>query len=172
MRNTGTGPALRWAARAGPILGVGVGSPAGKNGGTDGAAGGLVLCASPLTHALPTPGSWQPPATWSPHSSSTGSADTSTSRSSTSERRPRGGGTIGVGVRPEHPPPHVPSTPGGGQDICPGLPGGPERGGEQVQGCQHTVSPAVSSPRCRGITTAGWPRWSRPCVPSMASAMR
>ena len=73
MRSTGTGPALRWAAGVGPILGVGVGSPAGRNGGADGTAVGLALCASPLTRALPAPGSWQPPAMWSLRSSSTGS---------------------------------------------------------------------------------------------------
>ena len=172
MRSTGTGPALRWAAGVGPILGVGVGSPAGRNGGADGTAVGLALCASPLTRALPAPGSWQPPAMWSLRSSSTGSADTSTSRSSTSERRPGGGvggGAMGVGVRPESP---CPIYSGRGQDICPGLPGRPRRGGAQVRGCQGTVSPTVSSPRCRGTTIAGWPRWSRPCAPSTASATR
>lgn len=171
MRSTGTGPALRWAAGAGSILGIGVGSPAGRNGGADGAAVGLALCASPRTCAPPSPGSWQPPAMWSPRSSSTGSADTSTSRSSTSERRPGGGvgGCHGGGSEPESP---FPVYSGRGQDICPGLPGGPGRGGARVRGCQGTVSPAVSSPRCRGTTIAGWPRWSRPCVPSMASATR
>lgn len=144
MRSTGIGPALRWAAGVGPILGVGVGSPAGKNGGTDGAAVGLVLCASPLTRAPPAPGSWQPPATWSPRSSSTGSADTSTSKSSTSERRPRGGGgTTEVGVRPEHPPPRVPSAPRGEAKTS-----ALEGPGEMVSGSKgaSTLSPLQSLP--------------------------
>lgn len=114
------------------------GVPSWEEWGADGAAVGLALCASPFTRAPPAPGSWQPPAMWSPRSSSTGSADTSTSRSSISERRPWGGvgGAMGVGVRPESP---CPIYSGGGQDTCPGLPGGPGRGGARVRGYQGTV---------------------------------
>uniref|UniRef100_A0A8D2B3N5 Fatty acid desaturase 3 n=1 Tax=Sciurus vulgaris TaxID=55149 RepID=A0A8D2B3N5_SCIVU len=69
---------------------------------------------SPRPSPPPTcPGSWRLPATSSPPSSMTGSAGTSTSRSST-----------------------------------------------------------TSSPLCQGTTTAGWPRWSRRCVPSMASTTK
>lgn len=52
---------------------------------------------APHTCVPHAPGSWQPPAMWSPPSSSTGSADTSTSRSSTSEPRPWGPPGVGVG---------------------------------------------------------------------------
>lgn len=145
MRSTGTGPALRWAAGAGSILGIGVGSPAGRNGGADGAAVGLALCASPRTCAPPSPGSWQPPAMWSPRSSSTGSADTSTSRSSTSECRPGGGvggGAMGVGVSLS---PRFPSTPGEAKTSALDFPEGP---GEVVPGSggAKALSPLQSLP--------------------------
>ena len=79
-----------------------VGSRGGPGQGPSEGGGGPMPAS--LTCAPPTSASWQPPAMWSPRSSSTGSAGTSTSRSSTSERGRAGGPAGKVGGTGRRPP--------------------------------------------------------------------